>query len=183
MTLRSIASTGCVLALAIFAGCSSPQETTDPNKLCAAGAGVAARIGAASGTVDVCVSNDQATATFSPGEDRYRIEAMTVENGLEITIHISFVLQTHVPQRLAVLGDSAAAFANPGAAWFHYREAQPGVYEYTSSAVAGDFSLSVTDASIATGTFSNVQILLEDVGGNPAGSRVIEEGFFSVTSD
>lgn len=174
-----------ILAVVVFAtaGCSE-EQLVDPDKLCATGAGVAARISGTPDPLEMCVPDDEATATYlAPPDDRYLISATTMDNGIEIKIEIGFFLQPVQPQSLVVTSDSSQASADPSAAWFSYREVNPGVYEYSTQSITGNFRLNVTDDHIATGTFTNLEIELEDATGVSAGSRMIAEGFFSVTAD
>jgi len=173
-----------VAMVAVLAGCGD-DEITDPNKLCAYGAGVAARISGTPGPVDLCVSNDSTIVTYTdPPADRYSLTATGVSDSIEFTIEISFRVLNNQGRALRITANATDAFADPDAAWFSYREVQAGVYDYSTRFVAGDFILTVTDQSIAAGAFSNLAIELEETAsGIAAGSRMISEGFFSVTPD
>jgi hypothetical protein len=174
-----------LLLLTLVGGCSDEGAITDPDKLCARGAGVAARIAGTPQPVDVCVPNDQTSTTYAaPPANRYDLAATTTEGGVQFSIDISFQVHRNQPQELNITSEAPRAFSDPDGAWFFYREVQPGVYDYSASSVTGVFTLTISDESVAVGTFTDVQIELEDTAdGTPVGSRLISEGFFSVTPD
>jgi hypothetical protein len=184
-THRAFVYSALLAAVAILGGCSEDEAITDPNKLCAHGAGVAARISGAPDPIELCVPNDETTATYTaPPDDRYDLTATGVIDTIEVTIEISFQLQNNQIRNLRITSDGADALADPSAAWFSYREVKPGVYDYSTRSVSGDFRLTVSDSNVATGTFTNLTIELEEtISGVAAGSRMISEGFFSVTPD
>ena len=185
-TSYRVAVCSALLAVvAVFGGCSEDEAITDPNKLCAFGAGVAARISGTTEPIELCVPNDETTVTYvDPPDDRYSLTATGVSDSIEFTIEISFRLQNNQIRNLRITSDATDAFANPGAVWFSYREVKPGVYDYSTRSASGDFRLTVSDRNVATGTFSNLAIELEHTtSGIAAGSRMISEGFFSVTPD
>ena len=182
---RPVISILAVVSAALLGGCAGDDAVVDPNKLCARGAGVAARISGGAAPVEMCVSNDEASATYrtAPG-DRYELSATFVADSVEHSITIHFFVQSNLPRGLSVTSDSTQAAANPGSVWFTYRESKPGVFDYTTSSVTGMFTLTASDQSVAVGTFSDIAIDVENVSdGMPAGSRVISEGFFAVTPD
>jgi hypothetical protein len=156
---------------------------TDPDKLCARGAGLAARISGTPQPIDFCVANEQTSTTYTDAENRYRLTATAASDSLLVTIAVSFQIQPGQPTDLGISSDSALAFSDPDGAYFFYREIKPGTYDYSASSVTGTFRLTVTDTHVATGTFSHLAIELEDTTGAPAGERVIQEGFFAVTPD
>jgi hypothetical protein len=182
---RAFVYNALLVAAVILGGCSKDAAITDPNKLCAYGAGVGARISGAPNPVELCVPNDETTATYTdPPDDRYDLTATGVIDTIEVTIEISFRLQNNQILNLRITSDRADAFADPSVAWFSYREVKPGVYDYSTRSVSGDFRLTVSDSHVATGTFTNLTIELEETtSGIAAGTRMISEGFFSVTPD
>ncbi len=181
---KLVVCSALLAVVAVLGGCSD-DEITDPNKLCAFGAGVAARISGTPQPLDLCVPNDETTVTYAdPPADRYRLTAVGVSDSVEFTIEISFRLQNNQGHNLRITSDATDAFTDPGAAWFYYREMKPGAYDYSTSSVSGDFKLTISDQNVAAGTFSNLAIELEHTtSGIAAGSRMITEGFFSVTPD
>lgn len=126
----------------------------------------------------------QTAATYTGADNRYRLTATAASESLLVTIAVSFQVQPGQPRNLSITSDSTWAFADPGGAYFFYREVKPGAYDYAVSSVTGTFRLTVTDTRVATGTFSDLAIELEDTAdGAPAGQRAIHEGFFAVTPD
>jgi hypothetical protein len=178
-----IAHSATLLALLLLGACSGDDAVTDPNKLCARGAGLAARISGTPEPIDFCVANDQTVATYTGSENRYRVTATFLSDSLEVTISVSFQIQPGQPRDLNISSDSTIAFTDPGGAYFYYREVKPGAYDHEVSSVTGTFRLTVTDTHVATGTFTDLALELEDSSGTPAGQRVIKEGFFAVTPD
>lgn len=173
-----------LLALLFLAACGTEDVPTDPSKLCAQGAGLAARILGAPQPMDFCVANDQTSTTFTSADNRYRLSATSASDSLTVTIAVSFQVPPGQPRNLNISSDSTSAFADPLGAYFFYREVKTGAYDYSASSVTGTFRLTVTDNRVATGTFSGLAIELEDTSaGAPAGARTIDEGFFAVTPD
>ena len=73
------------------------------------------------------------------------------------------------------------AFADPDGAWFCYREAVQGNYNYVSKTTTGSFVLAFSDETVAVGTLEGLAIdLVDETTGAPAGTRTISEGFFNV---
>jgi len=185
---QAFSRTGAVLALLILLvtvnGCSE-DTTTSPENLCAReGVGVAAKISGTPVPIDLCVANDSMSTTFTAAPDnRYELTATAVSDGIQITVEISFYLQANQPQELMITSDATAAAGDETKALFLYREIKTGDYDYSARSVTGVFQLSVGDQNVASGTFSNLQIELDDtVGGTPSGSRTMS-GFFAVTPD
>ena len=179
---------GAVLALLaslITVTSCSEDAVTNPENLCAReDVGVAAQISGTPDPIDLCVANDSMSTTFTAGPDnRYELTATGVSDGIQITIEISFYLQSNQPQELMITSDASSALGDDTKALFLYREIKTGDYDYSTSSVTGTFRLTVGDQNVASGTFSNLQIELDDtVGGTPAGSRTVS-GFFAVTPD
>jgi hypothetical protein len=98
-TLRRVAVPAALFVL-FFAGCSDESALTDPNKLCARGAGLAARISGTPDPIDFCVANDQALATYTSAENRYRVTAIAMSDSIEVTIAVSFQIQPGQPLNL-----------------------------------------------------------------------------------
>jgi hypothetical protein len=174
-----------LLVPTLLGGCSDEEALTDPNKLCARGAGIAARISGTPHPIEMCVDNDETSAVYTlPPDDRYALRATSVSDSIEVTIEIGFRVYPDQPRNLTITTNATQAFVDPNGAWFFYRETKPGAYDYSASSVSGVFTLTFTDRTVAVGTFSDLKIELEETsGGAPAGSRVISEGFFAVTPD
>ena len=187
MSLRStrrplrLAAAALLCLSGLTGGCS--EDTVEPvDKLCRTGAGLGARISGTPNPVDMCVPNDQATTLFGDVvPDRYELHATFTVDSITIEIDVSFQSRSDLPRVLVLTTDSN--LPGPDDVWFFYRETKPGVYDYTSASVAGGFTLTFSDPTVAVATFSSLQIDLEDAGGTPTGTRVISEGFISVTPD
>lgn len=181
---RYLITVACLFVLLVGAGCSS-EDIVDPNKLCKEGAGIAARIDGTSETVDMCVPNDQTTATYDTAPAaHYEISAAYTSGPLTIAIATEFFVHPPGPVKLTPTSDIALARADPGFVYFSYQETQ-GVQEYSSIDVAGSFTLTFSDASIAVASFSDLTITLEDTAspGAAVATRKISEGFVSVLAD
>lgn len=165
------------------AGCGDDPVDGAPDKLCREGAGFGARIAGSPRSLDMCVSNDVTSTRFgdtTPG--RYDVAASTTADSVTIEIQVSFFAQRQLPASLVFT--SNPGLGNFDRVWLSYREFKPGAYDYASTIVTGEFTLTFSDASIAVATFRSVRILLADAStGAEAGSRVISEGFISVTPD
>jgi hypothetical protein len=176
-----LAAAALLCLIGLTAGCSEdPVEPVD--KLCRTGAGLGARILGTPDPVDMCVPNDQTTTLFGdvvPG--RYELSAVFTVDSITIEINVTFQSRTDLPKVLVFTIDPN--LPGPDDVWFFYRETKPGVYDYTSASVAGGFTLTFSDPTVAVATFNSLQIDLEDAGGTPTGTRVISEGFLSVTPD
>jgi hypothetical protein len=134
----------------------------------------------------MCVSNENTLTSYIPGAqgDRYNSISSIEIDGTIIEIEIAFYVQPSVPASLFGTSNRAQAESDPGSLLFVYREMKPGEYEYESVAVTGIFTVTFSDASVAVVTFGGLEIDLDDVStGSPAGSRVISEGYLSVTAN
>lgn len=174
----------CLFVLLASAGCGS-EDIVDPDKLCKEGAGIAARIDATPGTIDMCVSNDETAAIYNvTPAAHYEISAAFTSGPLSIIITTEFFVHPPGPVPLTLTPDITLAQSDPGLVYFSYRETQPG-QEYASMDVTGTFTLTFSDASIAVASFSDLTITLEDTAspGTAAATRTISEGFVSVLAD
>lgn len=184
--MRSIALVLFVVSLPFLAACEENTVAEDTNRLCGnTSPSLAARISGTPQPVDLCVSNDEAKTTYSTAPSgRYLVSGDFVADGVVYSIRIGFFLQPNQPQTLSMTSDSLFAASNPGSAWFFYAEREAGSYEYATASVTGDFRLTIGDQNVAVGTFTNVEIQLESIPDqNSAGTRMISEGYFSVTPD
>jgi hypothetical protein len=184
--MKSLALALLAVSLTILSACEENTVAEDANRLCGnTSPSLAARISGAPQPVDLCVSNDEATATYSATPSgHYLVSGDFVADGVVYSIRIGFFLQPNQPQTLSMTSDSLFAASNPGSAWFFYAEREAGSYEYGTESVTGDFRLTIGDQSVAVGTFANVEIQLESIPDrNSAGTRMISEGYFSVTPD
>lgn len=183
-----------VLVLALPFGCSekdSPTEATD--NLCPGQDGVGVRVTGRAKRVDICVLDDVVVGSVDSGvwtvfttQGRYDVSArMVASDGTTFEIQMLFPHKTDLPKKLNLTGNQAQAIDDPDGAWIYYREIPDGGDAVESVSVSGGtFTLSFSDQSVTTGTFADIGLALENTGtGEPAGSRTITEGFFSISTD
>jgi hypothetical protein len=187
LVIASVLSCGSLLGGCLLAGCGKDSNGVNPaDRLCRGQSGFAARITGTPTPVEMCVSDQLTIANYIPDAagDKYEISASFTTDSLTVDIEISFFVQPSFPRTLTLTADQGLADADPSAAWFFYHEIKQETYEYISSFVTGTFTVTFNDASVATATFSGVEVELDDASsGDPAGARSISEGYVSVNAD
>jgi hypothetical protein len=180
----------CAVCLSSFglSGCGNDSKGVNPeDRLCRNEHGFAARITGLAQPLDMCVSDQATIAEYVPvgtDEVKYEITAVFISGDLTIEVLVSFFAQPTNPTSLTLTANPSQANSDPGAVWFYYHETKDGVYDYIPSTATGTFLLTFNGPTVATATFSGVEIQLEDASsGNPAGTRMISEGYLSVTVD
>ena len=180
----------CVACLfgVVLSGCEDdPEGVPAETRLCRNDQGFAARITGLDEPLDMCVSDQATIAEYIPlGTDaaKYEITAVFPSGDLTIEVLLSFYAQPTYPIALTLTANPAQADSDPGAVWFYYHETKTGAYDYVPSVVTGTFMLTFNGPTVATATFSAVEVQLEDAtSGDPAGIRTITEGYVSVTVD
>jgi len=168
-----------------FYGCHDHTSGVDENKLCREQTtGFGARIVGLPETLDMCVSDDSTVVDYihlPSGDTKYLIAADFENDSLSIQIQIGFFLQGTYPVDLRMTADRDSADADPGMAWFYYREAKLGAYDYVDSTVTGNFNLAFNDTMFVVGSFAGVGLTLDGIPGvRLAAVRGISEGYVSV---
>lgn len=134
--------------------------------------------------VDVCVPDDSVLTVFTY-DGWYDVTAHWIgPDGSQYEFRTLFPHHSS-PRPLNVTGDLASARADPSGAWFFYRETPAGGDAVESFRVAsGAFQLGYSDTKVVAGAFTNIRLEMElgDTG-EPAGTRTILEGFFSLLTD
>ncbi len=176
------------ISLVLTFGCGNDSDVVDPSeKLCRGNSGFAARISGTPEPIEMCVSDEQTLTTYVPGSGnlgpRYVSIAAFLVDSLQIEIEISFFVHSATPVSLEPTSNRALAESNPGTVLFVYREAKLGDYEYEPGTVSGVFTLTLSDESLATATFSDLTIELNDAAnGTAVATRVISEGYLLISS-
>jgi hypothetical protein len=183
---------GLLLWLCVACGDeSNPTEAED--NLCAGESGFGARVMGRASRVDVCVPDDnvvdnveKGVVTFFTVENRYNVTAeTTARDGTIYQIQMNFPHKPNFPAALNLTGNQAQAKNDPDGVWFYYREIPSEGDAVESVAITGgSFTLSFSDTDVAAGTFQGVGLEIQIQGTHdPAGSRSIPEGFFSISTD
>jgi hypothetical protein len=175
-----------VLTLLLSVACSDDEKPLDPEEnLCAGESGVGARLTGRAAPVDICVPDNVVVTSFTE-QNRYDVTArVTGSDRTVFEIQMRFPHKTNFPSQLNLTGNFSHAEGDPDGVWFSYKEFPPEGDAVESSAVTGGtFTLSFSDTEVAAGTFQGIVLDIQIEGTNdPAGSRTIPEGFFSISTD
>lgn len=174
------------LTLLLFAACGDDSNPTDAKEnLCAGESGLGARVTGRAAPVDICVPDGVVVTTYT-AQNRYDVTArITGSDRTVYEIQMWFPHRPDLPKVLNLTGIFAEAEADPDGVWFFYKESPPDGDPIESVAVTGGlFTLSFSDTEVTAGTFRDVELDMQIVNtNNPAGSRSIPEGFFSISTD
>jgi hypothetical protein len=175
-----------LVAASAFVSCSDSEDPVNPgDRLCGGEAGIGLSITGRAQPVEFCLDDDDVTTTYSTGESRYDIIArLTVANDI-FEVQMVFRHDPTPPASLNITGDLAAAAGDPNSVWIYYQEIpNSGQAIESVAATGGRFTLGVNDDSVVTGTLEGVVLTMENVSdGQPAGTRVFDEGFFSLLTE
>lgn len=173
-------------AALLLAACGDDGNPVNPeDRVCGGESGFGARVRGAASPVDVCVSNDKTSVVFTAG-NRYLITAIMSADNVIYEFQLLVPHRDDAPIVLNLYADQGLAIADPQGAWLYYQEAPDGETPVESFEITdGSFTLSFSDASVMTATFSNVAMRIRTQEGTPQdrGTRVVEKGFMSLSVD
>jgi hypothetical protein len=181
---------GCSHLFAILAfagvallGCSKDDPVGDTNPLCAGESGVGYRVEGRSSPLDVCVSDSAVDALLTSGSHYDIVAAVTDGNGNVFQLRMVLTQRPDAPVTLRLVNTVGEATGDPDAAYVHYTEQPSGNPPIETSAIlGGKFRLTFSDDKVAVGTLESISMDMKNsLNGDPAGSRKITEGFFSVS--
>jgi hypothetical protein len=171
----------CLPLTAVFCADEPENPATGP---CPGESGFGARVSGSDDEVDVCVPDDSVLTVFTY-DGWYDVTANWIgPDGSEYEFRTLFPHHSN-PRPLNVTDNLAEARADPSGAWFFYRETPPeGDALESVDVVSGAFQLGYSDTKVVAGAFSSIRLemKLSDTD-EPAGTRTIMEGFFSILTD
>ena len=178
------ATTACVLSALFLLACGEDEGPGNPGtRLCGGEFDFGLRVTGSSQTRDLCLDDADVVATFN--DDIYDITARFDQDNIIFEIQMVFRHQPDAPVALNVSGDLGAALSDPRGLWLFYQEipAQGEAVE-SIAAAGGSFTLGFSGGDVATGTLSDISFEMKETSSeNPAGARVVAEGFFSTLTE
>jgi len=174
----------CLLLILGFACGENDTSGELSSGPCPGESGFGARVTGDDASVDACVSDETVVTVFT-NEGWYDVSAHAT--GTDGTLYEFYLLFPHhsSSRALNVTSNLAAARADADGAWFYYRETPPDGETVESVALTpGPFRLGYSDTDVVAGMFEGIGLVLETAdSGEPAGTRTVSEGFFSVLTD
>jgi len=180
----SVAAVIALAALALFAACGEKEDPVKPvDRLCGGETGVGLRVKGRASPLDVCVADpdvDMSITTINL-EEYYDLTARMVSGGDIFEIQLLFPKRADFPVGLTPIGTLAAL--DTDSAWIYYQEIpQSGEAIESDLVTAGAFHLGFAASDVATATLDGISLtMVRKSDGQPAGTRLIEEGFLSVS--
>ena len=115
---------------------------------------------------------------------RYDVRANLTVGNVLFEVQMIFAHRDDWPVELSVTGDLSVAASDPGAAWIFYQEIPSQGEAIESTTVSGGtFTLAFSAGDVVTGTFSDLRLEMRNASdGQEAGSRTVDEGFFSIAA-
>lgn len=183
---RGALARAAVLALVLLsaaAGCSHDTTSVDPGqRLCNGDGGLGLRVDGRAQELQFCVDDPGVSVVLTSGS-RYDIAAQMRSGGDVFQVRMVFSLRPDAPVTLHVVSSVDSTASDPGAAWIYYEEIPAdGKTIESGSASGGEVRLSFSDKGTLAGTIEGVTLTMRDLAsGDPAGTRKITEGFFSLS--
>jgi hypothetical protein len=184
-TARARRAAALAVGAAMFllaAACGEKEAPVDPEaRVCGrAEAGVGLRVEGRASPVDVCVADDEAAVSIT-AENYYSITARMVSGGDIFEVQLLFPKRADFPVTLDVTGTLSALDVE--SAWIYYQEIpQSGDAIESELATAGTFVLGFAADDVVTATLTDISLtMIRQSDGEAAGTRLIEEGFLSVS--
>ncbi len=171
-----------LLCLALCLACEGNDPVEPDDRLCTVDTGLGAEIVGRSSPVAFCLDDDDVSVVLTTS-NRYDVSGqMSTASGV-FQIRMVFALRADFPVSLTPVSTVAEATADPDNVWIYYEEAPDGGDPIESLAVtAGTFRLTFSDENVLTGTMKGISFNMGDVSNSdPAGTRTISEGFFSLS--
>ena len=183
MALRRTATMILSLTFLLTPGCGRQEEAVDPARnLCRGDAGVGMRVFGRAEPVDICVTNDRVSVAFTD-QSHYDVAATVDVGGTVFKIQMVFAHHEELPATLHLTGNPAELGTDPFAAWLYYQEIPESGDPVESAAItSGNIKLGFSDGTVTAGTISGVVLEIQNqISEEPAGTRAISEGFFSLS--
>jgi hypothetical protein len=171
------------LCTLLLAACSDDDPAVDEDALCPGESGVGIRVEGRAETLDVCVS-DAAVDALLTSESHYDVTArLTLDDDSVVQLRLVFTQRPDAPVNLRLVDSITEATNDPGTVYVSYQEVPGTGSPIQSTAITGGtFRLTFNDDKVAAGTMEDVGLNMSSVQtGDPAGTRQIVEGFFSVS--
>lgn len=179
--LRTALPLVAAAALLVLA-CGEKEAPVEPSaRVCgAAESGVGLRVKGRASPIDVCVSDDAAAVSITV-DNYYSVTARMVSGGDIFEVQLLFPKRDDFPTALAVTGDLSALDSE--SAWIYYQEIPESGDAIESELVTeGGFNLGFAGEDVVTATLRDVALnMRRQSDGEAAGTRLIEEGFLSVS--
>ena len=172
------------IAMALLA-CGKNNPAATENVLCPGESGVGLRVEGRATPVDVCISDQDVTVLLTSSSHYDVLAQSQLDDKTVVQLHMVFTQRPDAPVDLRLVNTVTEATSDPGAVYVSYEEIPDGGTPIMSSVIlGGSFKLTFNDDKVAAGTMSSVRFDMVNVNtGDPAGSRQIKEGFFSVAVD
>jgi hypothetical protein len=170
-----------LVVVVFLAGCSKDDPVANKN-LCP-DAGVGIHVEGRSQPMDVCVSDDAVDALLTSSNHYDLTAQLAIDDGSIVQLHIVFTQRGDAPVSLRLVNSITEATSDASTAYVNYEEDPNGGTPIQSTLITGgSFRVTFNDARVAVGTLTNIAFDMTNIQtGDPAGSRRITEGFFSVT--
>ena len=181
---KSLSVAALIALIALAPACGKKEDPAKPeDRLCGGETGVGLRVKGRASPLDVCVADpdvDMGITTINLDE-YYDLTARMVSGGDIFEIQLLFPKRPDFPVDLAPTG--ALAALDTDSAWIYYQEIpQSGEAIESELVTAGAFHLGFAASDVATATLTGISLtMVRKSDGQPAGTRLIEEGFLSVS--